>query len=77
MSRSLWETFLALFARTDGNANGNGDGEATADGGSTFVPSPLDLSVRVGHGGSDDEVSRELSRLTDRAGELDARRDDR
>ncbi|MFB6251955.1 MAG: hypothetical protein ABEI27_09790 [Halobellus sp.] len=40
----------------------------------TFVPSPLDLSVRIGHGGRDDEVARELSKVDDRAAELqDAR----
>jgi hypothetical protein len=73
MSRSLWETFLALFARM----GGDGEADENEDDSSTFVPSPLDLSVRVGHGGSDDEVSRELSRITERAGELDTRRDDR
>jgi hypothetical protein len=36
-----------------------------------FVPSPLDLSVRIGHGGADDEVVRELSRVEEQARELE------
>ena len=67
MSRSLWEVFLALV----GNAE-----ETEEDDESRFVPSPLDLSVRVGHGGRDDEVVRELSKISDRAQRLeDDRRD--
>ena len=65
MIRGVWETFLALFARTAGDAE---DDEEERH---RFVPSPLDLSVRVGHGGSDDQVQRELSKIDERARELE------
>jgi hypothetical protein len=68
MVRSLWEVFLALVGSTEAEAE---------DDESRFVPSPLDVSVRVGHGGRDDEVVRELSNVSERAQQLDGRRDDR
>ncbi|WP_049984865.1 hypothetical protein [Halobellus rufus] len=68
MIRSLWDVFLARI--------GNADDGDDADEGRRFVPSPLDLSVRVGHGGRDDEVVRELSKIDERARELeDSQRD--
>jgi hypothetical protein len=66
MLRSLWNVFLTLV--------GNADEERETDSDSRFVPSPLDLSVRVGHGGRDDEVVRELSKVSERARELEERR---
>ena len=36
-----------------------------------FIPSPLDLSIRVAHGGSDDTVVRELSKIDEQARELE------
>jgi hypothetical protein len=68
MLRSLWDVFLALV--------GNTDEEPETDSDSRFVPSPLDLSVRVGHRGRDDEVVRELSKVSERARELEERRRD-
>jgi hypothetical protein len=67
MSRSIWEVFQTLFRRgksTDGEPS-----EEAEDG--RFVPSPLDLWVRVAHGGSDDTVVRELSERDERARELE------
>lgn len=63
MARSIWEVFLALFGR-----EGKEDEE---DEGRRFVPSPLDLSVRVAHGGHDDEVERELAKIDKQATELE------
>lgn len=57
--------------QTDGDPP---DGES---GGSRFVPSPLDVSVRVAHGGSTAEVERELADVDRQARELeDGRRRD-
>lgn len=63
MAGSLWEVFLAFFR--DRTETTEDDEE------SRFVPSPLDLSVRVGHGGSDDQGVRELSKIQERARELE------
>ncbi|SDY20256.1 hypothetical protein [Halobellus clavatus] len=69
MIQRLWRVFLNRLGRSEEEADGR-DAE-------TFVPSPLDLSVRIGHGGRDDEVARELSKIDDRAAELeDARREE-
>jgi len=65
MVRGLWEVFLALLG-----SDGERDSEDEDDD-SRFVPSPLDLSVRVGHGGRDDEVVRELSKIGERAEEIE------
>lgn len=70
MARSIWEVFLALFGRgktTDDDPDEEGDA-------GRFVPSPLDLSVRIGHGGSDGQQARELSKVSERARELEDQR---
>lgn len=72
MAQSVWEVFLAMFERgktTDEDPDQEGDA-------GRFVPSPLDLSVRIGHGGSDSQQVRELSKVSDRARELEAQRRD-
>lgn len=66
MIRSVWEASLSRFARNDGDEDG---------GESTFVPSPLDVSVRSAHGGDDVEVERELRQLEGRAARIE-REDD-
>jgi hypothetical protein len=71
MARTLWEVFISLFGRS------NGDEEDPDDGDNRFVPSPLDLSVRFSHGGSDAEIDRELNNINERARELEARRRDK
>ena len=63
MAWSLWEVFTALFGDREDSTE-----DDTED---RFVPSPLDLSVRVGHGGKDDEGVRELSRLQENARTLE------
>ncbi len=70
MSRTLWEVFISLFRRSEErDEEGKKDGE-------NFVPSPLDLSVRDSHGGSDTEIERELNKIDEQAQELqDNRRD--
>lgn len=62
MLHGIWNLFLALIGR---DADDQGDGEHR------FVPSPLDLSVRVGHGGQDDDIQRELSKIDERARDLE------
>lgn len=67
MALSIWELFVALFRESDENdeeSEGEGD-----DGG--FVPSPLDLSVRIAHGGTDGERLRALSNIDKHAKELE------
>ncbi len=71
MALSIWEVFLALFG-------GGGDSEEESgeeEGESRFVPSPLDLSVRIGHGGSDSQRVRELAEMNERAAEIEEERD--
>lgn len=63
MIHGIWELFLSLLGRETANR----DSEER----DRFVPSPLDLSVRVSHGGPDDEIERELSRISETAKELD------
>ena len=58
MASSIGELFVALFR---GGENTDDDDDAR------FVPSPLDLSVRVAHGGGDDEAVRELSKINEQA----------
>ncbi|WP_336037302.1 hypothetical protein [Halobacterium yunchengense] len=67
MAWSVWEVFLALFG--GGEDPESDSGEADDDG--RFVPSPLDLSVRMAHGGSDDQRVRALGELNERADELE------
>lgn len=67
MALNVWEVFLAMFGRGEETEKDPGD---EGDEG-RFVPSPLDLSVRIGHGGSDDERVRELARIRDRAEEIE------
>lgn len=67
MSLSIWEVFQTLF-RWGGSTDEDPSEEADEG---RFVPSPLDLSVRVAHGGSDDTVVRELSKVDEQARELE------
>lgn len=67
MALSIWDVFLALFS---GDEEADEESREAEDEG-RFVPSPLDLSVRAGHGGSDDEIVRELSNVSEQARELE------
>lgn len=67
MSPSIWEVFQALFQW--GESTDEEPNEEADEG--RFVPSPLDRSVRVAHGGSDDTVVRELSKVDEQARELE------
>jgi hypothetical protein len=49
--------------------------EETESDDTRFVPSPLDASVRDGHGGGGAEVERELDEIRDEAERLAGRRD--
>lgn len=71
MTLSIWEVFRTLF-----HWGGKPDGESDEGGDEgRVIPSPLDLSVRIAHGGPDDDIVRELSKINERARELkDSRR---
>lgn len=63
MADSIWELYRTLV-RWRRAPDGERDDEEASRG---FVPSPLDLSVRIGHGGPDDDVVRELSEIEEQA----------
>lgn len=67
MTLSIWDTFVALVRRSEGNDE---ESESEEDEGQ-FVPSTLDLSVRVAHGGTDDERLRALSKIDEQTKELE------
>jgi hypothetical protein len=68
------DRLLALLGRLSG---GRGEPDESDGDGSRFVPSPLDRSVRRGHGSGEEEAARELERVDERAQDLDpARRRD-
>lgn len=67
MGLGIWEVFQTLF-RWQESADEEPSEEASEG---RFMPSPLDLSVRVAHGGSDDTVVRELSKIDEQARELE------
>ena len=70
MALSVWEVFLALASggeesEDESSENGN-EGR--------FVPFPLDLSIRIGHGGSDSQRVRELAKISKQAEEIEEER---
>lgn len=69
MPASIWELFVALFR--SGEAPDDDADPAAAGDDAQFVPSPLDLSVRIAHGGSDDETVRALADIQEQADDLD------
>jgi len=73
MARSIWEVFCTLFR--GGEETDKESSEADDEG--RFVPSPLDLSVRLGHGGSESERAHELSKISERAQELEEKQPDK
>lgn len=70
MALSVWEVFRSVFS--GGEESEEESDEAEAEG--RFVPSPLDLSVRIGHGGSDSQRVRELSKIREQAEEIEEER---
>lgn len=73
MVLSVWEVFLNLFR--GGKEPDEEPDEEDEDG--RFVPSPLDLSVRVGHGGTDGQRVRELSKINEQARKIEEKRFDK
>lgn len=67
MALSVWEVFFALFRGGGETDTESEDGEDEG----RFVPSPLDLSVRIGHGGSEDEQVRELVDISEQARKIE------
>lgn len=61
------EVFRALFRW--GKSTDEEPSKEVDDG--HFIPSPLDLSVQVVPGGSDDTIVHELSKIDEQARELD------
>lgn len=66
MTLRIWDVFLTLFRRDEDLGEEDDEGR--------FVPSPLNLSVRVSHGGPDDEIVRELANIDEQAHELEESR---
>lgn len=71
MARSLYEVFLSRFLRSNGESEER-DGDSDR-----FAPSPLDLSVRSAHGGSDEAVDRALTDINEQAETIERQRRDR
>lgn len=67
MALSVWEVFLSLFRGGEETEEEPDEGEDEG----RFVPSPLDLSVRIGHGGSENERVRALSKISEQAQEIE------
>jgi len=76
MALSVWEVFLDLLrgGEKSNEKSGNERGEEEEEDKDRFVPSPLDLSVRIGHGGSDSQRVRELAKINKQAEELEEER---
>lgn len=61
--RGLWSKVMAFIRRVRSDEEDDEE--------SRFIPSPLDRSVRIGHGGRDDEIERELVQIEKQARDLD------
>lgn len=72
MALSVWEVFLAYFGGSE-----DSDEESAEEGDEgRFVPSPLDLSIRIGHGGSESQRVRELAKISEQAEDIESERRD-
>lgn len=74
MALSVWEVFLALFRGGEEPEDESGEESNEKESEGRFVPSPLDLSVRIGHGGSDSQRVRELAKINKQAEEIEEQR---
>jgi hypothetical protein len=70
MALSISDIREILFGSGTGSDE-NEDADASAD--DAFVPSEMDLSVRVGHGGQEDDLAREIANIQKRAEEIEGR----
>jgi hypothetical protein len=76
MALSVWEVFLSLFSGGEESKEKSGEESDEEESEGRFVPSPLDLSVRIGHGGSDSQRVRELAKINKQAEEIEEQRRD-
>jgi len=76
MTLSVWEVFLSLFRGGEESKGESGEESGDEEAEGRFVPSPLDLSVRIGHGGSDSQRVRELAKISKQAEEIEEQRRD-
>ncbi|MUV60639.1 hypothetical protein [Halobacterium sp. CBA1126] len=76
MALSVWEVFLSVFGGAEESEEKAGEESGEEDAEGRFVPSPLDLSVRIGHGGSDSQRVRELAEINRRAEDIEEHRRD-
>lgn len=74
MALSVWEVFLDLFRGGEKSNEESGNERGEEEDEDRFVPSPLDLSVRIGHGGSDSQQVRELAKINKQAEEIEEER---
>ncbi len=56
-----------------GNGTGSDENEDADNADDAFVPSEMDLFVRVGHGGQEDDLAREVTNIQKRAEEIEGR----
>jgi hypothetical protein len=66
MALSISDIHAMFFGKDEKSELGD---ETDTDGG--FVPSQMDLSVRVGHGGQEDELAREIAKIQKQAEEIE------
>jgi hypothetical protein len=71
MGPNIWELFLSKFALSEEASDSDDDEES----GSRFVPSPMDLSVRIAHGGSDADLQREINTINQQAKQIEESND--
>ncbi|WP_123619938.1 hypothetical protein [Halorubrum sp. CSM-61] len=74
MALSVWEVFLDLFRGGEKSNEESGNQRGEEEDEDRFVPSPLDLSVRIGHGGSDSQQVRELAKINKQAEKVEEER---
>ena len=74
MALSVWEVFLDLFRGGEKSNEESGNERGEEEDENRFVLSPLDLSVRIGHGGSDSQRVRELAKINKQAEEIEEER---
>jgi hypothetical protein len=60
---NIWELFLSKFSVSQEASENDEEDE----GGNRFIPSPMDLSVRIAHGGSDADLQREINKINEQA----------
>lgn len=67
MAQTIWELFLSKFTISEEDAENDDEDESSG----RFVPSPMDLSVRIAHGGTDADLQREINKINEQAEKIE------